>query len=274
MIDLRSDTLTKPTDAMREAMASADVGDDVFGEDPTINQLEAQVASRLGKEAALLVTSGTMGNQIAVRLHCQAGDELLCEQDCHIFHYEQTAHAQLFGVSARTVVGDAGLLTPALLDDHLRADDVHHPRTRLLCLENTHNRLGGLILPHEGVTQVCQWAAERGLRRHLDGARLWNAAVATGISPADWAAPFDTVSVCFSKGLGAPVGSALCGSSELIHQARRIRKVLGGGNATSGHPRRPGRCMPWSIMSTALPMIMPTPKSWRRPFASRPTCSW
>jgi len=234
MIDLRSDTLTKPTDAMRRAMAAADVGDDVFGEDPTINQLETRVASLLGKEAALFVTSGTMGNQIAVRLHCQPGDELLCEQDCHIFHYEQTAHAQLFGVSARTVTGDNGLLTSDLLNDHLRADDVHHPRSRMVCLENTHNRLGGLILPHEGVAEVCHWAAGQGLKRHLDGARLWNAAVATGIPPAQWAAHFDTVSVCFSKGLGAPVGSALCGSAELIHQARRIRKVLGGGMRQAG----------------------------------------
>ncbi|MEM8864512.1 MAG: GntG family PLP-dependent aldolase [Planctomycetota bacterium] len=234
MIDLRSDTLTQPTDGMRQAMAAAPVGDDVFGEDPTVNLLQERVAKLLGKEAALFVPTGTMGNQIGVRLHCGPGDEFLGEAQCHIYHYEQAAYAQLFGVAMQPVTSDRGLLAPDDLQDRIRGDDVHHPRTRLLCLENTHNRHGGVVLPQEGVAAVCQWARRHGLACHLDGARLWNAAIASGQTPAELAAPFDTVNVCFSKGLGAPAGSAIVGSAEKINQARRHRKAMGGGMRQSG----------------------------------------
>ncbi|QDU55607.1 threonine aldolase family protein [Aeoliella mucimassa] len=234
MIDLRSDTVTKPTPAMREAMAQAEVGDDVMVEDPTVNALEQQVAELLGKPAALFVPSGTMGNQLGVRVHCRPGDEFLCEAQCHIYHYEQGAYAQLFGVATQPVVTPSGLPTIEQLAPRVRGSDLHHPRTKLLCLENTHNRHGGVVLDYQGVAEVCQWAAEAGLARHLDGARLWNAVVASGRSAAEWARHFDTVSVCFSKGLGAPVGSALVGPTELIAEARRTRKALGGGMRQCG----------------------------------------
>jgi threonine aldolase len=234
MIDLRSDTITRPTSAMRAAMAEAVVGDDVFGEDPTVCRLEEQVASLLGMEDALFVTSGTMGNQLGVRVHCQPGDEFLCDADCHILNNEQGAYAQLFGLAARPIAAEGHVITVAHVEDKIRGDDVHHPRTRLLCLENTHNRGGGCVLPYEDVQRVCRWAADHGLPRHLDGARLFNAVVATGISANQWARNFDTISVCFSKGLGAPVGSALCGPKGLIARARRLRKALGGGWRQAG----------------------------------------
>ena len=161
-------------------------------------------------------------------------DELLCEADCHIYHYEQAAYAQLWGVACQPIAAPGGLLTPELLDGRVRGDDIHHPQTRLLCLENTHNRLGGVVLPQAGVEAVCEWAAGQGLARHLDGARLWNAAIASGRSPAELAAPFDTVSVCFSKGLGAPAGSAIVGTREHIARARRHRKAMGGGMRQAG----------------------------------------
>jgi threonine aldolase len=234
MIDLRSDTFTKPTPAMRAAIASAEVGDDVFGEDPTVRQLEERIADQLGKEAALFVPSGTMGNQMGVRVHCQPGDEFLCEANCHIFNYEQGAYAQFFGVAARPIPTADGVLTLAQVQDRVGADDVHVPRTRLLCLENTHNRGAGRVLPLDGVAELCRWAAEQGLARHLDGARLFNAVVASGVAANEWARHFDTVSVCFSKGLGAPIGSALCGPAEHIRFARRLRKALGGGWRQAG----------------------------------------
>lgn len=229
MIDLRSDTFTKPTPGMRQAMAQAEVGDDVFGEDPTVNALQERVAAMLSKEAGLFVPSGSMGNQIGVRLHCGPGDEFLCESQCHIFHYEQATYAQLFGIATQTIDAPGGLLSPNLLKDRIRGGNVHQPITQLITLENSHNRHGGRVLPFEGVAEVCSWAAEQGLARHLDGARLWNAAIASGKSPADWAALFDTVSVCFSKGLGAPVGSMLCGTRKQITRAHRLRKAMGGG---------------------------------------------
>lgn len=234
MIDLRSDTVTKPTPAMREAMARAEVGDDVFGEDPTLQRLEARVAELLGKEAALFVPSGSMGNQIGVRLHCAPGDEFLCETDCHIFNYEQGTYAQLFGLAVQPIQGDCGVLQLDQLRDRVRPDNDHAPRTRLVCLENTHNRGAGRVQPYDTVVEICEWAKSARLARHLDGARLWNAAVATGIPPAAWAQHFDTVSVCFSKGLGAPVGSALVGSKDHIRQARRLRKAMGGGMRQAG----------------------------------------
>lgn len=234
MIDLRSDTVTQPTDAMRQAMSTARVGDDVFGEDPTVGELESRVAELLGKEAALFVSSGTMGNQLGVRVHCRPGDEFLCEDQCHIYHYEQAAYAQLFGVATQPLMSDHGLPTIESLAPRVRGADQHHPRTKMLALENTHNRHGGVVLDPDRVAGVCEWAHGVGLACHLDGARLWNASAATGLSMAALAAPFDTVSVCFSKGLGAPVGSALVGPKDLVAEARRTRKALGGGTRQAG----------------------------------------
>jgi threonine aldolase len=234
MIDLRSDTITKPTPAMRAAMLDAPVGDDVYREDPTVERLEERIAAMVGKEAALFVPSGTMGNQLGVWLHCRPGDEFLCEAGCHIFNSEQAAYAQLFSIAARPVAAADQVLTVEHVQDLVRGDDVHNPRTTLLCLENTHNRGGGKVLPYEGVAEICQWAAACGLARHLDGARLFNAVVASGIPADKWVQHFDTVSICFSKGLGAPIGSALCGSREAIERARRMRKPLGGGWRQAG----------------------------------------
>lgn len=233
-IDLRSDTVTKPTAAMRRAMAEAEVGDDVLEGDPTVKRLEDRVAQVLGKEAAIFVPSGTMSNLVAVRTHCRPGDEMLCEAESHVVFYEQGGYAQLAGVAARCVQGERGILHADQTAGLIRPDDVHFVRTRLLWLENTHNRGGGSVQPYENVEALCRWAREKGLRTHLDGARLWNAEAATGIEASRWASHFDTVSVCFSKGLGAPVGSALAGPRELIDEARRHRKVLGGGMRQAG----------------------------------------
>ncbi len=208
-LDFRSDTVTKPTPEMREAMANAAVGDDVFGddpilgEDPTINELSRLTAEMLGKQAALYVPSGTMSNQLAVRVHCHPGDEFICEAGCHIFNYEQGAYAQLSGLCARPVEGEFGVLRPEQFTGLIRADNEHLLRTRLVCLENTHNRGGGRVLPYESVAEICAWAHDNGLTTHMDGARLFNAVVASGRPAREWAQHFDTVSVCFSKGLGA-----------------------------------------------------------------------
>ncbi len=228
-VDLRSDTVTRPTPDMRHAMANAEVGDDVMGNDPTVQRLEALTAEVLGKEAAIFMPSGSMTNQVAVRIHCKPGDEFLCEAGCHIYNYEQGAFAQLSGVVARTLEGDHGLLQPEQLHGTIRAENEHLVRTRLVCLENTHNRGGGRVLPYEDVAKICEWAHDGGLPAHLDGARLFNAVAATGIAADQWAKHFDTVSVCFSKGLGAPVGSALAGPAEMTKEARRHRKCFGGG---------------------------------------------
>ena len=234
LLDFRSDTLTMPTPPMRAAMAQAELGDDVFGEDPTVNRLQARVAEILGKEAALYVPSGTMSNLIGVRLNCKPGDEMICEAQCHIVYYEQGGYAQLSGIAARCVEGDFGVLQPEQLEGLVRPDNIHMVRTRAVCLENTHNRGGGRIQPYEIVKRICRWAHDSGLTTHLDGARLFNAAVATGIEAPRWTKHFDTVSVCFSKGLGAPVGSAITGPRELIDEAIRHRKVLGGGMREAG----------------------------------------
>ncbi len=233
-IDLRSDTITQPSPQMRKAISETEVGDDVFLDDPTIQRLQDLTAEILGKEAAVYVPSGTMSNQIGVRVHCGLGDELLCEAGCHIYNYEQGGFAQLSGVVARTVEGEFGVLDVEQLRGLIRPENEHLVRTRLVCLENTHNRGAGRVLPYDGVVEICDWANENELRTHLDGARLFNAVVASGISAADWAKPFDTVSVCFSKGLGAPVGSALAGPRELIDEARRHRKLFGGGMRQAG----------------------------------------
>lgn len=234
-VDLRSDTVTKPTEAMRRAMAIADVGDDVFGEDPTTNRLQERVAELLGKDAALFVPSGTMGNQLALAAQATAGDEIIVDQESHILHYETSAPSLVARVQLR----------PAPLQEQLdracqvlaalvRPSAYYFPQTRGVCIENTHNRTSGTIVPLATVQQIGRWCGERGLFLHCDGARLWNASVAMGIPPAAFAAPCTTVMVCLSKGLGAPVGSVLAGPNDLIAIARRWRKMLGGGMRQSG----------------------------------------
>ena len=234
MIDLRSDTVTRPTPEMRAAIAESSVGDDVFDEDPSVRRLEEATADMLGKESAIYMPSGTMTNQVAVRIHCKPGDEFICETLCHIYQSEQGAFAQLSGVVARTISGEYGVWQPDQLKHAIRSEDVHQVRTRMVALENTHNSGGGRIQPYDTVVEICDWAHENGLTTHLDGARLFNAVVASGIDAATWCHHFDSVSVCFSKGLGAPVGSALVGNSALITEARRHRKVFGGGMRQAG----------------------------------------
>jgi threonine aldolase len=234
MIDLRSDTVTLPTAAMTAAMFAAPLGDDVYGEDPTVNKLEAVVAERLGKEAAVFVPTGTMANQIAVRLHCRPGDELIAEETSHVVLWEGGGPAALSGVTVRTVSGDFGRLSLEQLERLHRPDDIHTPPSKLVWLENTHNRGGGTCYDLSEVQAIGQWARANRMAAHLDGARLWNAVVATGVQAGEWADPFDTVSVCFSKGLGAPVGSALAGGREQITLARRYRKLFGGGMRQAG----------------------------------------
>jgi threonine aldolase len=234
MIDLRSDTVTKPTRDMLAAMMSAAVGDDVFGEDPTVNELERRTAALLGKEAAVFVPSGTMSNQIAVRVHTRPQDEILLESTSHIYLWEAGGPAALSGVTCRTIDGRFGLLDASDFEGKIRPDDLHAVRTRLVCIENTHNRGGGTIYSLERVAAISRWARSNRLATHLDGARLWNAMAATGVSAAEWGKHFDTVSVCFSKGLGAPVGSALVGPRDLIAFGRRVRKLFGGAMRQAG----------------------------------------
>ena len=234
LIDLRSDTVTQPTPAMRTAIANAQVGDDVYGDDPTVNALEAYVAELLGKEAAVFMPSGTMTNQIALRVHTEPGDEVILESQAHIYYYESGAPAALSGVTCKLIHGNQGVFTAVDLQQALRSIDHHFPRTKLVCLENTHNRSGGRIFPFAEIGAIAQVCQTQQLKLHLDGARLWNACVATGISEAEYARPFDTVSVCFSKGLGAPIGSALAGSQVAIARSRRFRKMWGGGMRQAG----------------------------------------
>ncbi len=234
MIDLRSDTVTKPTAAMREAMAAAEVGDDVLGDDPTVIALERRVAEILGKEAALYMPSGTMTNQVAIRAHTEPSDEIIVEAEAHVYYFEGGAPASLSGVMCRLIQGRRGIFTAGDVRAVLRPRNVHFPPTRLICIENTHNRGGGSIWPIQDIADIAALAREAGLRMHLDGARLWNASAATGIPEWEYAAHFDSVSVCFSKGLGAPVGSALAGTREFIDRARRFRKQCGGGMRQAG----------------------------------------
>ena len=233
-IDLRSDTITQPTQAMRAIMAAAPVGDDVFGDDPTVKLLETRVAELLGKEAALFAPSGTMANQLALRALADSGDEILIDANAHIYYYEAGGPAALSGLSCRCLPGIRGIFTATDLQAALRPPDQHFPPSKVVCVENTHNRGGGTIWPITQLREIETVSRHHGLKLHLDGARLWNASSATGIPELEYAAPFDTVSVCFSKGLGAPVGSALCGPRDIIQRARRFRKMLGGGMRQSG----------------------------------------
>jgi threonine aldolase len=234
MIDLRSDTVTRPTPAMRKAMAEAAVGDDVFGEDPTVAELERATAELLGKEAALFVPSGTMGNELAVRLQTTGGDEIVAEANCHLLNHEAGGPAALSGVTAKTVTGRRGIFTAADLLAVIRRPDVHHCPTKMVCVENSHNEGSGSVWPLETLAELSAAAHSRGLAVHMDGARLWNASAASGIAESQFAAHCDTISVCYSKGLGAPVGSALVGKSDLITRARRFRKMWGGGMRQAG----------------------------------------
>ena len=233
-IDLRSDTVTLPTEGMRKAMASAEVGDDVMHEDPTVLRLEEATAQLLGKEAALFTPSGTMANQIGIGLHSRPGDELICEPTAHVYLWEGGGIARLWGVTARTIEPLHGWLQLDDLHGKIRPDDPHYAHTRLVCLENTRNRAGGKVHPITAIAEISGWARAHGLAMHLDGARLMNAVVASGIPAAEWTRYFDTVSICFSKGLGAPIGSALAGTSDAILEAQRLRKVMGGGMRQAG----------------------------------------
>ena len=234
VIDLRSDTVTQPTPEMRRAIAGAEVGDDVFGDDPTVNALQEKVADLLGKEAALFVPSGSMANQCAIRSHTSSGDEIICHFDSHTYNYESAAPAALSGCSMRFVSGDRGIFDGAAVQQAIRPEDHHFPPSRLVIVENTQNRGGGSVWPIEKVREVSTVAHDNGLRLHLDGARLWNASVAGGVAMRRYAQCADSVSVCFSKGLGAPVGSALAGSREFIDRAHRFRKMFGGGMRQAG----------------------------------------
>jgi threonine aldolase len=227
--DLRSDTVTRPTPAMIDAMCQAELGDDVLGDDPTVEALQSEVAELLGKDAALFTPSGTMANQLAIRAQTTPGDEVFCHEDSHVLFYESGAPAALSGVHLTTLSGDRGHFDVATLSARMRPCNEHFPPARLLVIENTHNRGGGSIWPIQQLADVSAFAHERQLRVHLDGARLMNACVASGAQPVDIARHVDTVSMCFSKGLGAPVGSILAGSTEVIHLARRYRKMFGGG---------------------------------------------
>ncbi len=234
MIDLRSDTVTKPTPGMREAMVQAEVGDDVYGEDPTVNALEAKAARLLGKDSALFVPTGVMANQLCLRLHTRPGDEVLVEGTAHIIHYEGGSASALSQVQLCCVEGDRGLLTAEGILSAIRPQDVHNPPTTLLCLEQTHNFGGGSVYPLSTVREITKLAGEQGLALHLDGARLFNAVVASGVAAAEFAKPFDTVSFCLSKGLGAPVGSLIVSTKDKIAKLRRLRKMFGGGMRQAG----------------------------------------
>ncbi|MFO0961746.1 MAG: GntG family PLP-dependent aldolase [Phycisphaerales bacterium] len=234
LVDLRSDTVTRPTHAMWEAMRAAELGDDVLGDEPTVALLEARIARELGKEAAVFVPSGTMANQLAIRAVCGAGDEIVAHADSHIIHYEVGAPAALAGAMVRTVGGEGGVFDEEALAAAVRPANIHHPVSRMVVVENTQNRGGGTVWPLEGFARVARRGRAAGLHVHVDGARLFNACVAAGYAARDFAAHADSVSVCFSKGLGCPVGSALVADAATIARARRFRKMFGGGMRQSG----------------------------------------
>lgn len=232
---MRSDTVTRPTPSMQNAMATAEVGDDVFGEDPTVNCLEEMAAEKMGKEAAVFVASGTMANLVSQLAHCQRGDEMILGDQAHIFHYEQGGSAAIGGIHPRIIPNQPdGTLDPADIQSAIRSDNIHFPQSRLIALENTHNRCSGRPLTPEYMASVRSIANEHSLRIHVDGARIFNAAVALGVDVRDLTANADSVSFCLSKGLAAPVGSLVCGSESFILKARRARKVLGGGMRQAG----------------------------------------
>jgi len=234
-VDLRSDTVTRPTPAMRRAMAEAEVGDDVFGEDPTVNRLEALAAERLGKEAALFVASGTMGNLVSLLAHCGRGDEVLLGDRSHTFFYEQGGSAALGGVHPRSLPNQPdGTIDLRQVEEAVRPDNIHFPRTRLIVIENTHNRCSGRALTSEYMRGVGDIARRHALKIHVDGARIFNAAVALGVDASVLVSEADSVTFCLSKGLAAPVGSLVCGSRDFISEARRARKVVGGGMRQAG----------------------------------------
>ena len=234
MIDLRSDTVTRPTPAMLEAMFSAEVGDDVFGEDPTVERLEAKAAELFGMEAGIFCPSGTMTNQIAIKMHTQPGDEVICHRLSHLYNYEGGGIMVNSGASVRLLEGDRGRFDAGAVIDNINIDDVHFPATRLVCVENTCNKGGGCVWGFGQLEKIASVTRERGLRFHLDGARLFNALAESVESPLDYGGVFDSISICLSKGLGAPVGSLLLSSAVNIKRARRIRKVLGGGMRQAG----------------------------------------
>lgn len=229
MIDLRSDTVTKPSAAMKEAMMAAPLGDDVFSQDPTVLELEEKVANLFGKEAALYFPSGTMANQAAVMVHTQPGQEVICDSNCHIYYYEQGGIARNSGCSVRLTNGVRGVFTANDVKNAIRAEDVHFPESSLVLVENSCNRGGGKVFPIEELSKIAEVCKTAGMKLHVDGARLFNSMVAEGSSPADHGRISDSISICLSKGLGCPIGSVLVGDKQFIHQARRVRKVLGGG---------------------------------------------
>jgi threonine aldolase len=233
-VDLRSDTLSQPTEAMRLAMMEAMTGDDVFGEDPSVNALEAMAAVLFGREAALYCPSGTMSNQIAIKAHTQPGDEVICESSSHVYLYEGGGIAFNSGCQAKLITGDRGRLTVNDLAGSINPDDVHKPRTRLLSLENTSNRGGGSCYEMDTLQEIRKFCTANDIGLHLDGARLFNALVAKKQSPKEFGAVFDSISICLNKGLGCPMGSLLIGNKDFIQKARRIRKVLGGGMRQAG----------------------------------------
>lgn len=235
MIDLRSDTVTKPTPEMKERMFAAEVGDDVYGEDPTVNRLEEMVAGMLGKERALFVPTGVMGNQLCLKALTEPGDEVILGKHSHIFNYESGAPGAISGIQLNTIVEQNGKLSLDELIAAVREHAYYLPRTAVVAQEQTHNKEGGKIIPLDHLVRVAETAKEHGAAAHLDGARLWNAVAESGVSPASYAAPFDTISVCFSKGLGAPIGSALAGSAALVERAHRFRKMWGGGWRQAGY---------------------------------------
>jgi threonine aldolase len=234
LIDLRSDTVTKPSKAMREAIASAEVGDDVWGDDPTVNKLQNMCKELTGKPAALFVTSGCMANQLAVKCHTNPAEEIIAEWDSHIVKYEIAGPAYISGVQVMPLKGVHGILNPADVKEHIRPDWYHYPKTALVCIENTHNRAGGTIYPLDDVKAVSKVCKENNLKLHLDGARIFNAVVETGVSVKEYSEQVDSISFCFSKGLGAPVGSVLCGDEDFIIRAHKFRKILGGGMRQAG----------------------------------------
>lgn len=232
--DLRSDTVTKPTPEMRRAMADAEVGDDVYAEDPTVNRLQSMIAELFGKEAALFVPTGVMGNQIAIAIHTQKSDEIIVESESHIFHYETAAPAIISGVQMYCIPSEFGELSVSSISEAIRPADYYFPKTSLICIEQTHNRHGGTILSLSSIEEISGFAKSKNIPFHCDGARIWNACAETGIEPHEYAKHLDTLSVCLSKGLGAPAGSLFIGSKDQVEYARHWRKLLGGGMRQSG----------------------------------------